>query len=168
MSNLYFWYVLYTKPRWEKKVAEILSNKNIETYCPVSKVQRQWHDRKKIIHEPLFTSYVFVQASVIQHGIIRQAPGVLNFVHWLGKPAIVRNEEIEAIKRFLNDYEYVQLERTAVNLHDRVRITHGPLMNREGNIVEIMHHTVKVILPSLGYQLVAQIQKEHVQRLEIV
>src|ERR1700759_2085013 len=54
------WYVVYTKPRWEKKVAKQLEQKKIEHYCPLNKVQRQWSDRKKIILEPLFSCYVFV------------------------------------------------------------------------------------------------------------
>jgi hypothetical protein len=50
------WYAVYTRPRWEKKVAEILTDKKIENYCPLNKVVRQWSDRKKIVHEPLFTT----------------------------------------------------------------------------------------------------------------
>ena len=54
------WYVLYTNPKAEKKVAEQLNKIGIETYCPlVTKIQ-QWSDRKKKIEVPLFSSYVFV------------------------------------------------------------------------------------------------------------
>ena len=57
------WYAVYTKPRWEKKVADLLTKKQIENYCPLNRVLRQWSDRKKVILEPLFTSYVFVRIS---------------------------------------------------------------------------------------------------------
>lgn len=157
------WYVIYTRPRWEKKVADLLAKKNISHYCPLNRVQRQWHDRKKIILEPLFTSYVFVNITQAQHLAVKQTDGVLNFVHWLGKPAIVRNEEMDAIKSFLNDHTNVQLEKAEVSLEDRVRIVHGPLMNREGKVVEIMKHTMKVVLPSLGYALTAQVSRSHVE-----
>ena len=57
------WYAVYTRPRWEKKVASLLTKKKIENFCPLNKVVRQWADRKKTVYEPLFTSYVFVNTS---------------------------------------------------------------------------------------------------------
>jgi len=63
MSTEKKWYAIYTMPRWEKKVAGLLNEKNITTFCPINRVERQWSDRKKIVHEPLFRSYVFVQIS---------------------------------------------------------------------------------------------------------
>jgi hypothetical protein len=48
------WFAVYTKPRWEKKVAKILTTKGIENYCPLNKVQRQWSDRKKTILDHFF------------------------------------------------------------------------------------------------------------------
>jgi len=41
------WHAVYTKPCWEKKVANLLELKKIEHYCPLQKVYRQWSDRKK-------------------------------------------------------------------------------------------------------------------------
>ena len=54
------WFAIYTKPRWEKKVNSKLLEKGIESWCPVQKKESQWSDRKKIIEDPLFKSYVFV------------------------------------------------------------------------------------------------------------
>ena len=54
------WYVLYTKPKWEKKVAEQLQAMGIDCYCPLVMKERQWSDRKKKVEMPLFNSYVFV------------------------------------------------------------------------------------------------------------
>lgn len=159
------WYAVYTKPRWEKKVAEILTRKHIENYCPLNKVQRQWSDRKKIVMEPLFQSYVFVKISPDLSSVVRETSGVLNFVYWLQKPAVIRDEEIDVIKRFMNEYHNIQLERATVNLNDKVRIIGGPLMMREGNVLEVKHRTVKVLLPSLGYTLVAEIQKMNLERV---
>lgn len=152
------WYALYTRPRWEKKVADLLERKKVEIYCPLNKVQRQWADRRKIVLEPLFSSYVFVNVSEKEHLNIKETDGVINFVYWLNKPAIIHNEEIDTIKRFLNEYDHVSLEKTEVNLNDRVRIINGPLMMWEGNIVEIRTNTVKITLPSLGQTLVAEIK----------
>ena len=161
------WYAVYTRPLWEKKVARLLDRKNIEHYCPLTKVHRQWSDRKKIIEIPLFTSYVFVKINEIDMLKVKQTEGILNFVFWLKKPAIINNNEIEVIKRFLNDHRSLKIEKASVNLNDRVRIVSGPLMEREGNILEIKHKTIKVLLPSLGYTLVAEVEKSNVEILTL-
>lgn len=157
------WYVLYTRPKWEKKVAELLGKKGIIQYCPLNKVHKQWHDRKKIVFEPLFSSYVFVRTTPQAHNFIRSIPGVVNFVHWLGQPAIIKEEEIEAIETFLKEYETVYLEKTSVNINDAVKIVQGPLIHREGRIVQVNNNSVKVELPSIGYALIAQISKSHIE-----
>jgi transcription antitermination factor NusG len=157
------WYALYTRPRWEKKVADLLERKKIEVYCPLNKVQRQWADRKKTVLEPLFSSYVFVYIFEQEHLNVKQTDGVISLVYWLNKPAVIRNEEIDTIKRFLNEYDCVSLEKTEVNLNDRVRVINGPLMMWEGNVVEIKTNTVKIALPSLGQILVAEIRKENIE-----
>lgn len=54
------WYVIYTKPRHEKKVVEHLTELNIQSFLPCVETLRKWHDRKKYIETPLFPSYVFV------------------------------------------------------------------------------------------------------------
>lgn len=158
------WYVVYTKPRWEKKVAESLEKKGIEQYCPLNKVQKQWHDRKKIVGEPLFTSYVFIRTSNDQHSRIKTISGIVNFVHWLGKPAIVKDEEIDAIRSFLLEHKNVNIEKTNVNIDDVVKITQGPLIHREGRIVQVNNNSVKIELPSIGYALIAQVNKLHIDK----
>jgi transcription antitermination factor NusG len=159
------WYALYTRPRWEKKVADLLEKKKVEVYCPLSRVEKQWADRKKVVLEPLFSSYVFVNISEQEHLGIKQTDGVVNFVYWLNKPAVIRNEEIDTIRKFLSEYDHVSVERTQVNLNDRVRIINGPLMMWEGHVVEIRTNTVKITLPSLGQTLVAEIRKENLETI---
>jgi transcription antitermination factor NusG len=154
------WFVIYTRPGCEKKVAEQLEKRQIETYCPQSRIYKPWGDRKKSAFQPLFRSYVFVFASPEQHRLIRQIDGVINFIHWLSKPAVIRQDEIDTIRNFLKEYDFVRLEKTVINLEDRVRIINGPLMMWEGSVVEIRTTTVKITLPSLGYALVAEISKD--------
>jgi len=40
---------------------ERLAGAGHKVYCPLYKVSRQWSDRIKILEEPLFRSYVFIQ-----------------------------------------------------------------------------------------------------------
>jgi transcription antitermination factor NusG len=154
MNNLR-WYALYTRPRWEKKVAELLGAKQIENYCPMQKFERNWSDRKKTILEPLFKSYVLVRLAPKAHIPVLQTDGVIGFVTFQGKPAVIRDEEIDTVKRFLQYYEHIQVERIDVNINDEVTIINGPLMQQTGQVMEVNNKMVKVMLPSLGFALVA-------------
>lgn len=159
------WLAVYTRPRWEKKVIKLLNSKHIENYCPLNRVVRKWSDRNKVVYEPLISSYVFVHASEAEYVGIKETDGILNLVHWLGKPAIIKCSEIETLKKFLNDYASVNLEKIEVNVNDEVRIIHGPLLAQEGKVVEVQYNYVKVILPSLGYSLSAQVHKSHIEKV---
>ena len=157
------WYAVYTRPKWEKKVTGLLACKEIENYCPLNRVVRQWSDRKKIMYEPLFTSYVFVRASEKEHLHVVQTDGIINYVNWQGKPAVIPDHEIELIKQFLLEYSNVKLERLQVGLNDTVKIKYGLFMEQEGQVIEVHNKTVKVVLPSLGYIMLAGISKSHVE-----
>src|SRR5215470_16647273 len=89
------WYAIYTRPRWEKKVNSLLVEKGVESYCPLNKVRRKWSDRLKIVEEPLFKSYVFVKIDDREKTVVRMTDGVINFVYWNKKPAIVKEKEIQ-------------------------------------------------------------------------
>jgi transcription antitermination factor NusG len=160
------WYAVYTKPRWEKKVATLLTRDKIENYCPLNKVQRQWSDRKKIVLEPLFTSYVFVRVAETEHSLLKKTDGVINMVYWLGKPAVIRDNEIGMIKSFLEEYTNVKLEKTPININDRVRIVSGPLMDMEGQVMVLKNKSVKIILPSLGYMMHAEVESDNIKVID--
>ena len=91
------WYAIYTKPRWEKKVHSLLTEKKIESYCPLNKVRKKWSDRMKTVEEPLFKRYVFARVNEEEQTKVRMTAGVMNFVYWQGKPAIIPAKEIETI-----------------------------------------------------------------------
>ena len=116
------WYAVYTKPRWEKKVASLLLENGIEHYCPINKVVKQWSDRKKVVHEPLFKGYVFVKLEEAKKWEVKKISGILNFVYWLGKPAQIRDEEIDTIRKFLNEFNDVLVEQKGFVVNTEVRI----------------------------------------------
>ncbi len=157
------WYAVYTKPPWEKKVADNLLKNAFESYCPLNKVLRQWHDRKKFVQEPLFSSYVFVRTEEGRHSELSRISGVVNLVYWLRKPAMIKDEEIDIIKKFTGQYTNVLLEKTAVNVNDIVRVIKGPLIAHEGNVIAVKSRTVRIALPSLGYIMVAEVEKQNVE-----
>lgn len=149
------WLAIYTRPRWEKKVNQLLIEKGLESYCPLNKVRRKWSDRVKLIEEPLFKSYVFVKVSDDDRSNVRMTAGAINFVYWDGKPAVIKEKEIKAIRRFLNEYENVQAIPMDLKVNQRVRVTNGTLMDHEGKVLDVRHKTAKIAIDSLGYILVA-------------
>ena len=153
------WLAIYTRPRWEKKVSKLLTEKGLESYCPLNKVRRKWSDRVKVVEEPLFKSYVFVKVSDDDRTAVRMTPGAINFVYWDGRPAVIREKEINAIKRFLNEYENVEVQQIELKVDQRVRVTNGMLMDQEGKVLDVRHKTAKVAIDSLGYILVAYIDR---------
>ncbi len=153
------WLAVYTRPRWEKKVNQLLAEKGVEIYCPLNKVRKKWSDRMKIVEEPLFKSYVFVKVNDEDRTEVRMTPGVINFVYWEGKPAVIKEKEINAIKRFLDEYDNVEVKPLEVQVNQRVKIIAGPLMDQEGEVLEVKNKKAKVAIDSLGYMLVASVEK---------
>ena len=113
----------------------------------------------KVVEEPLFKSYVFVKVTDEDRTAVRMTPGVVNFVYWDGKPAVIKEREINAIRMFLDEYENVEVQETKLKVDQRVKVTKGPLMDMEGKVLGITRKTVKVAIDSLGYVLVAHIDR---------
>ena len=157
------WYVVYTRPRWEKKVAGILLAKGIEHYCPLNKVMKVWSDRKKIVLEPLFKGYIFVRLQDTVKWEIKNIDGILNFVYWLGKPAIVKEEEIDVIRKFLQEFSGVEVIERQLNINSKVLIKQGVLMNYNGIIVEITGNRARVNIESMGIKLSAVFDKKNLE-----
>lgn len=157
------WYAVYTKPRWEKKVAALLLENGIEHYCPINKVIKQWSDRKKVVFEPLFKGYVFVNLEEQKKWEVKKIPGILNFVYWLGKPAQIRNEEIDIIRKFLNEFDDVQVEQKGFVVNTEVRIKQGVLMNYKGVVIEVLGSRAVVKIDTLDIQLSAHFDKKNLE-----
>ena len=164
MSTEKKWYVIYTKPRWEKKVAGLLDNKAIEFYCPLNKVNRKWSDRIKVVHEPLFKGYIFVKLTEHTKWDIKMVDGVINFIYWLGKPAVVKQIDIDNIKKFLNEFEDVKVVDTSLQPNDEVQVKQGALMNYKGIILEIKGNTAKIKIDSMGISLIATIENSNLSK----
>jgi transcription antitermination factor NusG len=163
MKELKNWYAVYTKPRWEKKICQQLERKGHVFYCPTTKVRRKWSDRYKIIEEPLFKSYVFVFVTEQEKADIRFTDGVVNFVYWNGKPAIIKEQEIEMIRKFLNEYKEVEARPVQLEAGQKVRVKTGLLMDTEGLVIKVVNNKAYVLLESLGYELSAQFEKGNLE-----
>lgn len=144
------WYVVYTKPKWEKKVAEKLNEIGIECYCPLIIQIKQWTDRKKKVEVPLFNSYVFVQLEDTDRNSVFQISGVVRYLFWLGKPAIVRDEEIKIIKTSLAAPNLSDVSVTSIQVGDRIKLESGAFSNQDAIVQEISNTYYTLVLESLG------------------
>ena len=153
------WYVLYTKPRWEKKTATELERRGIEVYCPMITTVRQWSDRKKKVTSPLFTSYIFVRLKEKDRNSVFSAPGVVRYLFWLGKPAIVRDEEIETIEQWLNNDKYEDVQVKSFQPGERVEIQSGPMKGRKGVVKEVGKKEIRLVLESLGFVVTTKLRE---------
>ncbi len=136
-----------------------LQEAGIEAYCPVNKREKQWSDRKKITEEPLFRSYVFVNIDLDQQGsIVRRTLGVVNFVYWLNKPAVIQDDEILAIQQFLSEHAAVEVFGNTLQVGDFITIDAGALKGQKAEVVGVKNrHEVRLRIDSLGFELVARV-----------
>ena len=143
------WYVVYTKSRNEIKVAENLEKAGIIVYCPLITQVKQWSDRKKKVQVPLFNSYVFVNIDEKYRESVFQVTGVVRFLFWLGKPAIVRDDEILALQESLKGV-IESVEITGLQAGDFIAIPKGPFQGKEGIVKQVKKNKIQVILKELG------------------
>ena len=152
------WMAAYTKPRCEKKVAERLETSGFEVYCPLQTTIRQWSDRKKRVKVPVIPSYVFLRISEQERLSVLQDPGVVNFVFWLGQPAILREEEIIALKNFLEDNCDIEAWAIPFKKGDNVAIHTGPLKDEIAEIAHVNSKFATLMLRGIGYELKARVR----------
>ena len=155
-------HVFYCRSRAEKKAKLRLEMDGFKVFLPISKELRQWSDRKKWVEEVLFRSYVFVNIDLEkQSGLVRRTFGVVNFVYWLHKPAVIQDAEILAIRQFLSDHLEVETIGTTAKIGDYITIESGPLTGQTAKIVGLKNkHEVRLKIESLGFELVAALRAE--------
>ena len=143
------WFVLYTKANQEIKVTEQLNKIGISCYCPTVTIIKQYSDRKKKVLKPLIPSYVFVFIEEGRRNDVFSVFGVVRYMFWLGKPAVVREKEVELMKKYLNgEFQSVSLTNfTKGQLH---KISEGVFAGKIGRVIEIQKNKIKLQLESLG------------------
>lgn len=153
------WFVLCVKARQERQVADTLRNLQIEVYCPLLKETRQWSDRTKMVETPLFRSYVFVRLAEKDRPLAFQVPGVVRYLFWLGKPAVVRDDEINTIKSWLDSDKLNAFELSGLAPGQEITIGKGLLKDRKAVIQKMGKTRMRLILRELGVVVTAKIKE---------
>ena len=160
------WYVFYTKSRAEKKTKKTLEKFGFEVFLPTIKVMRQWSDRKKKVEVPLFNSYIFVYEEEHQIQEVTKIPGISWSIRQEGRPAYLREDELDMIKRLTESGYAVQAEGyDELEKGDEVEILDGPLKGFKGIIDNSAEKNFRVIIPSIGQAVKVQVDKMLLKKL---
>ena len=153
------WFVLYTKSRNEKIIAEKLREMGIEVYCPLITVKHKWSDRTKKVEQPLFPCYCFVRLEERERAKVFRVPGVVRYLFWQKKAAIVRDVEIEAIRLMLNEVDHNLIQLKAFRPGDYLTILSGSFADVSGKVVRQNGKIVTVILDAMQLLLTVDLSR---------
>ena len=143
------WFVVYTRPKQELKVASQLSAMGITNYCPTITLVKQYSDRKKKVIKPLLSSYVMVQLEENQRKKVFACSGIVRYLFFIGKPAVVPASQINLMQDSLNGV-FNDIKVTTLTVGDSHTITEGPFSGISGKVVQTNNSKVKLELASLG------------------
>jgi transcriptional antiterminator RfaH len=102
---------------------------------------------------PLFNSYVFVQLEEKDRNLVFQSAGAVRYLFWLGKAAIVRDQEIDTIKNWLSTPDKCDVSIEAYQIGDKITLESGPFIAQEATVQEIKNTHYVLVLESMGCTL---------------
>lgn len=151
-DNITHWYAFYTFPRAEKKVSEKLVKHGIEHYLPLMKTLKQWSDRKKMVIEPVFKSYIFIK--VLQDDIKKVIPidGILKVISFGNIPQIIPDNQIEFLRLLLESPDEIEI-KSNLQSGDQVRVIQGPLSGAEGFLSETSSKNFIINIDIVGHSI---------------
>src|SRR5690554_3069885 len=163
----YDWYAIYTKTNCEKKLSENLIREGVECYLPLTKVLRQWSDRKKWIEEPFFRNYLFVKVSRKEFFDVLNIPEVVSYVSFGGIPQKIPAEQIENIKMLINQQEReVIVSREKIEKGQNAEVLAGPFKGMNGEVVRIYgNYRIVIRIDALGCNIYANISRDEINVL---
>jgi len=146
------WYVLYTKPNREKKVLSQLHHLNMTVYCPMVTTLRQWSDRKKKVEAPLIPRVIFINCAEQDRNKVFEVAGTQHYLFWLGKPAVVKNSEIETLQTWLQE-GMSEAQVQDLKTGDTFVIQNQVFNGQEGVVHEVSKNRVQILLKELGMKV---------------
>ena len=104
------------------------------------------------IRLPLFSKYIFVRTDEQNRNRVFQAAGILNFLFWLKKPAVVPEQEINKLRSYLEDEAIDSEDISCFKSGDTIALKQGYFKGQKAEIKKINNQRVELILPVLGYR----------------
>jgi transcription antitermination factor NusG len=161
------WFAVYVKSRSEKKVFKLLEDIGIESFLPLITRVKQWSDRKKKVEEPLFRSYLFVNIPLSDYYTVLNVNGVVKFITFEKKPVPVPDNQIIAIKEYLNDTELHSIDYEDFKEGELVRIKSGQMKDLIGRFIKINgKHRVIIDIEAVGQSIPINIARSNVEAVK--
>lgn len=145
------WFVLYTKPRAEKKLAEQLREDGIESYCPTQIKVKQWSDRKKKIEIPILPSMILVNIKDDERDKVFNRRHAVRYLYWLGQPAKVTSEEVESLRSMLEDSQFESQGLEKLKPGEKLDMTALGFEHIQGTVKFVTAQECWIVLENLGY-----------------
>jgi transcription antitermination factor NusG len=153
------WYIIYTKPNAEKKVASALTRKKIEIFFPLNSITQ--HRKAKLQKVPLFKSYLFARLSETEKAFVLSLNNVINFVYWKQQPIAVEENDIVMIKEFVFNYNDIVVQKIDVSTNNFSKVLDGFQRSFSGNVLTIKNTVTKINLPMIGFSMTAKVDQEN-------
>ena len=140
------WFIVHTYSGHENKVAKTLmqrvdamgfKERILEVLVPTKEVVKVRSGKKETVKEKIFAGYIFVKMILDDESwlLVRTTSGVTSFVGTQNKPTPVRDEEVEAIVKFVD--MKAPVFKSAFSQGEAVKITDGPFSDFLGSIESI-------------------------------
>ena len=141
MTDDKHWYVAYVRSCREKVAAEKFRALGYEYYLPIQREVRQWSDRKKIVDKLVIPRMIFVRCTETERR--RSLSLVSDLYKYITEKgpftaSIIRDVEMETFRDMVEKggRDVRIMDRTA-KPGDRVRITDGPLLGHEVQVISV-------------------------------
>lgn len=159
------WYAIYVRSRSEKKVITELELAEIDAYLPLITRIKQWSDRRKKVEEPLFRSYVFVHVCEQELFKTNSVFGVVKFISFEGKPVVIPDQQILAIKKYLEEVDDTYTgDFSEFTEGQTVRIKQGQMEGLIGRLVSIRNKNRLLIhIEAVGKTIAINISRSAVE-----
>lgn len=125
------WYCLYTKPRTERRVYQVLQGQGLECFLP--ELPRTSRDKRLGIGRPFFPRYLFARLALPEDSSwVRWTPGLVQIVNTDGEPIPIEEGVIQALQEQVQALLGAGQTGPTFRPGERVRITAGPFRGYEG------------------------------------
>ena len=161
------WYVVHTQSGYEKKVkqnleariASMAMEEHIyEVVIPMEEVVEYKNGKKVTVQKKVFPGYLLVRCLLDDDSwyVVRNTPGIVNFIGHGGKPSPLSRREVETFLGVKEEGKEAPTKQRRARLDyemgETVRVREGPFADFSGEIVEINEDqaTLKVLVNIFG------------------
>jgi transcriptional antiterminator RfaH len=140
------WYLIYTRPRQERKVVASLAVLGINHFLPTIKIVSQRRDRKKTIENPMFPSYVFVHPNTVNELLAGQdLDGAVSYVKFGKRKAILAPQVIDNVKLIAANAQGIEISYDHFSPGQQLIIQKGALTGLQCEMISYKNKNLALV-----------------------